>query len=335
MEDSNFSKAALNLWCSKKKLKVEYDFSKVNDLFKCEVSNRIFAFSICLRFLFSRQIRISSINHVSADLGQSKKVAANNSALKFLNYLVEKKYMSEIDLSLPCFEQLSIKDKLFSNADSNGGPPNTSANRFSGSFGGGGDSHESRRRPFSNRKVYQPLIPPDSNPPRNSFHQPPPPARFPPPPSGPPMRGPPHMGPSNENFYRNFPSRPPPNRPPYYDADPSQRYNNRTLNYHPDLEYPRKNGKLPQCLQDFSTIANSGPDYNNGYGMPSRPAPSNANDYYNDYMKKIKFDKQEKIKENIGNFTLDNSKQQLNIFFQVNKIKADYVYDSYGPQHQK
>lgn len=36
-----------------------------------------------------------------------------------------------------------------------------------------------------------------------------------------------------------------------------------------------------------------------------------------------------------GNFTLDNAKQLLNQFMQLQKIKADYEYDARGPAHRK
>lgn len=51
--------------------------------------------------------------------------------------------------------------------------------------------------------------------------------------------------------------------------------------------------------------------------------------------KKRKSDIPPKPLENVGNFTFENAKQLLNIFFQTHRIKTDYVYSSYGPQHKK
>lgn len=54
-------------------------------------------------------------------------------------------------------------------------------------------------------------------------------------------------------------------------------------------------------------------------------------------LKKCRFDSNAmgKAPEPIGNFTLDNAKQQLHIFFQLNRIKTDYTYSESGPAHAK
>jgi hypothetical protein len=38
---------------------------------------------------------------------------------------------------------------------------------------------------------------------------------------------------------------------------------------------------------------------------------------------------------NPGGYSVENAKARLHPFLMENRIKADYVYQSYGPDHQK
>lgn len=108
------TKAALNLFCSKKKLNITYEFlRKSNGTYDCVVSLR-FPSSLSFRFhdFLAIQIRINSINHTVTENASSKKAASTAAAATFLNYLVEQNYLSVEELNLPCFAMLTIHDKV-------------------------------------------------------------------------------------------------------------------------------------------------------------------------------------------------------------------------------
>ncbi|KAH9424366.1 ATP-dependent RNA helicase A [Dermatophagoides pteronyssinus] len=101
--DLTNTKAALNLWCSKKKLKIDYDIKVDN------VANN--------QHTFHCDIKIETINQIvgSGD-GNNKKTASNTAALDALKYLVAQKYITKNELSQQCFEILNIKQLLFNDS---------------------------------------------------------------------------------------------------------------------------------------------------------------------------------------------------------------------------
>lgn len=82
-----------------------------------------------------------------------------------MNYLVDNGYISESELSLPCFEQLSIKDKLFSNPSRNS--PSISSNNSQKDYWNPPESNLNTTKNFQNER-YMPLA--RNYPPRQEFH---------------------------------------------------------------------------------------------------------------------------------------------------------------------
>ncbi len=80
-------------------------------------------------------------------------------------------------------------------------------------------------------------------------------------------------------------------------------------------------------------------------GIPSQPKqgfiayPEGPKQEYIDRIaQKRKFEEAEELDVNSGihgNWTLDNAKQQLHQFLQVNKMVADYKYTAVGPDHNR
>ncbi|KAH7642753.1 dosage compensation regulator [Dermatophagoides farinae] len=101
--DLTNTKAALNLWCSKKKLKIDYDVRVDN------VANN--------QHTFHCDIKIQSINQiVGSGAGNNKKTASNIAALETLRYLIEQNYITEKEFSQQCFEILNVKHLLFTDS---------------------------------------------------------------------------------------------------------------------------------------------------------------------------------------------------------------------------
>ena len=61
-------------------------------------------------------------------------------------------------------------------------------------------------------------------------------------------------------------------------------------------------------------------------------------EYIDRIAQKRKFEEAEELDINSGihgNWTLDNAKQELNQYFQKNKIKSDYQFTPVGPDHNR
>ncbi|OTF77341.1 ATP-dependent RNA helicase-like protein [Euroglyphus maynei] len=379
--DLTNTKAALNLWCSKKKLKIDYDIKTDN------VANN--------QHTFHCDVKIQSINQIvgSGD-GINKKTAANIAAFEALKYLIAKKYITKNELSQQCFEILNIKQLLFNNDSPNlaekslhnvennqqqGSSKNNDKNVMNSrqSFRNNNSSNYSNRNSSHYNQRFNPPPPPPQHPdyfngppnyvehqmshyvdplpfngppptpPSDHFNVPPPVHYNGPPPNhfaGPPpitghFDGPPPItghfdGPPlghydyhqpDNRWFQNMP--PPPPLPRYHNTP-------RFDDYHPTYEQrmppPNRFNREPRMQQSpYNSRSNRNFDRQRNRKLPvGRGGPETMIE--NNVLRMGNLDINDQYENNfIGN----NSNREESLMNMINRIKADYEFESSGPSH--
>nr|SZF06516.1 dosage compensation regulator [Psoroptes ovis] len=334
--DLTNTRAALNLWCSKKKLKIDYDYSS---------------------------IKIQSINHVvGKGTGSNKKNASQQAAYDAIQYLIQNKYITEKEFSQQCFEVLNVKHLFFGDNNNVGNNSNivTQQNQQQQPQQPPSNNTDSSKlnNPKANWRSNKKIVPKNRQPnmnyyPTNNQHRP----NYFDDPIEAQMQCEPcdNQHPSSNHYDERQQSYPGGHfESPYHHHPPNQHYD----------PYMMHDYNLPPPPPQTSHHYNYGSPapYPNQY-QPMPPPPNrklmevndlqirnlNLNDNNNSTQalmnmvndaKKRRSDPDsarnriDQIHEDCK-FNLDNSKQQLNIFFQTHRIKADYQFSSFGPPHLK
>lgn len=119
----------------------------------------------------------------------------------------------------------------------------------------------------------------------------------------------------------------------YHNRDP--RYYNSDQRYNPDQFNRFKNNRN---RKEYDNNISKMENLNISDKMPSMNYSDSDESIQHKDVKKCRLESESArtkldLIQNECHFNLDNSKQQLNIFFQINRIKADYEYSSFGPAH--
>ncbi|KAI2810806.1 ATP-dependent RNA helicase A [Blomia tropicalis] len=322
----DYSKAALNIWCSKKKLKSNHDYNSSQRGFCCKIT-------------------IESMSHTAIGEGQNKKLASNNAALAMMVYLVENKYITKKELEQPCYSMLDILPRLFPD-----GEPMT-LSKLSKTMGEVSlNSNQTKStNPQSFPKTDEPKqdwwnVSTNSNNVQSSVIK-----QLPSTSPQPPNRN------SSDRFggsrYRGARPTPYPNSNNGKSLMSGAQWNRWNSEYPSNSNYVNENPchnpyEAPNIIWQMDQSGNPFPQPTPQYSDRSwQQSGSNTMNMKNNSSNNLPIEHQSannfqrptsKSIPTVGNFTLDNAKQQLHQFMQSKRIKiTDFEYDSRGPPHCK